>query len=75
MPYFDELDKDFVRLRQLVARKREHFPELSLEECAHLAVEELFDATLEPDPAFRAFLMERLQDVRPQDGRGKSHSS
>ena len=74
MPYFDELDEEFVRLRQLVARKREHFPELSLEECAHLAVEEMSDATLEPNPEFRAFLLERLQDVRGEAGRGESDS-
>ena len=39
MPHFDDMDTEFKELRQLVARKREHFPELTLEECVHLAVD------------------------------------
>jgi hypothetical protein len=64
---FDKYDAEFVRVRQLIARKHEHFPELSLAECAHLAVEELFDPHNEPNPALRAFLLARLSDVHGQE--------
>jgi hypothetical protein len=67
MPYFDKYDEEFVALRQLVERKREHFPELSLAECVHLAVEELNDPNLVQDQEYRRFLLERLQDGGSSD--------
>lgn len=65
--HFDRYDSEFVRLRQLVARKREHFPDLELEEVVRLAVEEFNDPKFESDAAYRAFLLARLQDGRDED--------
>lgn len=64
---FDKYDKELVELRQLIARKREHFPELTPQECAHAAIEELFDPHFEPNPAFRAWLLAHLSDDRSAD--------
>lgn len=60
--HFDKYDAELVRLRQLVARKHEHYPEWTWEECAHAAIEELFDPANEPNRDFRAVLMARLED-------------
>ena len=62
MPYFDDMDVEFKELRQLVARKRERFPELSLEDCVHLAVDEWYSPQFEPNEKFRSFLVARLRD-------------
>lgn len=56
---FDKYDAEFKALRQLVARKHEHFPEFSLAECVTAALNELYDPANEPDPAFRRWLLER----------------
>lgn len=66
MPYLDEADADFKALRQLVARKHEHYPEWTLEQCVHAAVEELNDPRFEPDPTYRQFLLEREVSVEGQ---------
>ena len=60
--HFDRYDAELVRLRQLVARKREHFPDLELEEVVRLAVEEFNNPEFESDPAYRTFLLERVAD-------------
>lgn len=67
MSHFDKYDAELKALRQLVARKHEHYPEWSLEQCAHAAVEESFDPQAEANPSLRAFLLARLSDVRSED--------
>lgn len=66
MPFFDQQDADFKILRQLVARKHEHYPDWTLEQCVHAAVEELNDPRDEPDLAYRQFLIERALQVEGQ---------
>ena len=57
--HFDKYDAELVRLRQLVARKHEHYPELPLEEIVRLAVEEFNDPQFETNAVYRAYLLER----------------
>lgn len=71
---FDKYDAELVRLRQLIARKHEHYPEWTLEQCAHAAVEEFNDPKFEPNPAFREWLLGQVSvegqaDVRGEDQR------
>ena len=68
---FDRYDRELVELRQLVNRKREHYPELTLEECVHLAVEEMADAALDKSPEFREWLLQRVSDGGSPDKRRK----
>ena len=61
--HFDKFDAEFVALRQLVARLREHHPDWTLEQCAHEAVEQLADPEVHrfvSDEDYRAFLLARL---------------
>lgn len=56
---FDKYDAELVRLRQLIARKHEHYPEYTTEQCIHAAIDELFDPLGESNREFRRFLIER----------------
>ena len=70
MGWFDKYDAELMRLRQLVARKREHFPDWTLEQVVTAAVDELNDPQLEADPGYRHYL-ESLSLARPPDVRGE----
>ena len=59
---FDKYDSEMVVLRQLIARKHEHYPEWTREQCVHAAIDELYDPEFEPNPKFRAVLISRLRD-------------
>lgn len=65
---FDKYDAEFKALRQLVARKHEHYPEWSIEQCIHAAIEETFDPANESDPAFRAWLQRQVSVEEAPDG-------
>ena len=67
------MDAEFIALRQLVARKHEHYPEWSLEQCVHAAVEEFNDPAFESDPAFREWLLRQVSVARETDVRGEDH--
>jgi hypothetical protein len=60
---FDKYDAEWVALRQLIARKAEHFPEYTREECIQAALDELYDPLNERDPAFRKWLLQRALSV------------
>jgi len=68
---FDKYDAEFKALRQLVARKHEHYPEWSIEQCVHAAIEETFDPANEPHPALRAWLQRQVSVEEAPDGGDK----
>ena len=55
------------RIQNRLAFIRERRPELTLKQAAHAAVEDEFDPHNEPNPAFRAWLLERADRDTTRD--------
>ena len=53
------VEEESVAIQHRLHQLREARPELTLEQAAHAAVEDILDPHLEPNPAYRAYLLDR----------------